>query len=811
MKTITLRIAIMTGIFLFFTALSYSQVGINSASLPPDGSAMLDVSSTVKGMLAPRMTQAQRNGILNPAAGLMIFQTDGVAGLYYNSGTPYIPIWLLVGNNAGQWTNDPAGIHYNAGNVGLGMNSGIYRLMVDGFISNTNTSGFPFLNLDLNSAYLFGNAGIRINANGSPKAYLYYANADDMLMINSDAAGGYRPDLVIPSTGLVGIGTSTPQAQFHVAEKSPGYTALFGSQVGGWNTSTNVNIGDDNGPSVLYIGQNSINKGFLYWNYNAVTDNAYFNIGSYAGANPLVLQEAGGKVGIGITAPQALLHVTKNGANYTGLFGSPISSYSGGTNVSIGDNVADAVLYVGQDALHKGFFDWIYNATPANSYLTVGTFSGSNPLVLQVAGGNVGIGTISPISRLEIDYDNNGKIYAGFNAGNPLFMTHVQLPTNGDGQSGIFVYRDRSLANDGTGYGLNSTNTAVKGYSNWGDMYSFGTIGINYNDYTRCGGTLGADYNGIYWGALGYKSSGSVFYGGYFSSSGTGSGGGKSAQSSSGIGIGAWGDLMGADIHGKIYGLYAEGTDYAMFSNGPVYTNNLDVHLQESASGSNTVMYTSVSTDVTVQTSGVATLSAGKVDISFDPAFAAAVSSKSPVIVTVTPIGNSNGVYLASVSPSGFSVAENNHGKSNVTVNYIAIGKRAGYEHPDLPAEVTSVEYTRKLARGLHNDANTSTNGEGLYFQGEHLVVGTPPASQPSLAKPSMEKFMSQSSDRKTTDPATLSASVHPGGYQPVPANAPAATSKTSSPSTGTPVIMKFNYQKPGPEKRGVDAATPPR
>ena len=87
----------------------------------------------------------------------------------------------------------------------------------------------------------------------------------------------------------------------------------------------------------------------------------------------------------------------------------------------------------------------------------------------------------------------------------------------------------------------------------------------------------------------------------------------------------------------------------------------------------------------------MATLSNGKANISFDPAFAAAVSSKSPVIVTVTPIGNSNGVYLESVSQSGFSIAENNSGKSNITVNYIAIGKREGYEHPDLPAEVTGI------------------------------------------------------------------------------------------------------------------------
>jgi hypothetical protein len=59
------------------------------------------------------------------------------------------------------------------------------------------------------------------------------------------------------------------------------------------------------------------------------------------------------------------------------------------------------------------------------------------------------------------------------------------------------------------------------------------------------------------------------------------SGTGKGAQAAIGIGIGAWGDLFGADIHGKVYGTYTEGGNYALFANGDVYRNKLDIHLQE--------------------------------------------------------------------------------------------------------------------------------------------------------------------------------------------------------------------------------------
>lgn len=55
---------------------TFSQnVGINSAGANPDNSAMLDVSSTNRGLLMPRMTTTQRDGIGTPAEGLQIFNT----------------------------------------------------------------------------------------------------------------------------------------------------------------------------------------------------------------------------------------------------------------------------------------------------------------------------------------------------------------------------------------------------------------------------------------------------------------------------------------------------------------------------------------------------------------------------------------------------------------------------------------------------------------------------------------------------------------------------------------------------------------
>lgn len=63
-------------IMLLIAIRSTGQVGINVDNSAPHSSAMLDVKSTIKGFLPPRMTTEQRNAIQNPADGLTIYNSD---------------------------------------------------------------------------------------------------------------------------------------------------------------------------------------------------------------------------------------------------------------------------------------------------------------------------------------------------------------------------------------------------------------------------------------------------------------------------------------------------------------------------------------------------------------------------------------------------------------------------------------------------------------------------------------------------------------------------------------------------------------
>jgi hypothetical protein len=72
------------------TATTYAQVGIGTTT--PDASSALDITSTTKGLLIPRMTAAQRDAISSPAIGLMIYQTDGTVGFYYYNGSSWAEV-----------------------------------------------------------------------------------------------------------------------------------------------------------------------------------------------------------------------------------------------------------------------------------------------------------------------------------------------------------------------------------------------------------------------------------------------------------------------------------------------------------------------------------------------------------------------------------------------------------------------------------------------------------------------------------------------------------------------------------------------
>jgi hypothetical protein len=74
-----------------------AQVGIGTPT--PDNSAVLDLASTTKGLLPPRMTQTDRDAIALPAKGLIIYNTT-TKSLDINNGTPEIKAWEAIASSS---------------------------------------------------------------------------------------------------------------------------------------------------------------------------------------------------------------------------------------------------------------------------------------------------------------------------------------------------------------------------------------------------------------------------------------------------------------------------------------------------------------------------------------------------------------------------------------------------------------------------------------------------------------------------------------------------------------------------------------
>lgn len=76
--------------FFLITFIGNAQIGIGTTT--PDATSILDITSTTKGMLAPRMTTAQRNAIATPAQGLLVYDTDLKLFYYYSTPSGWLPL-----------------------------------------------------------------------------------------------------------------------------------------------------------------------------------------------------------------------------------------------------------------------------------------------------------------------------------------------------------------------------------------------------------------------------------------------------------------------------------------------------------------------------------------------------------------------------------------------------------------------------------------------------------------------------------------------------------------------------------------------
>jgi trimeric autotransporter adhesin len=316
MKTkfyLTKKVFFLLAIAIFSFKNSFAQntfpatgsAGIGTAA--PNAAALLEVKSTTKGILIPRMTLTQRNAIASPVVGLMIFQTNSTPGFYYYSGTT----WTAVSPAAGANRNLSNLLSPVAFNSNLTPDSNNKRNI--GSTTLTWHNGFFGGTLKI-GAYTLpatdGTNGQVLTTNGTGNVSWKTAGGG-----GGSSQWTTSGSNIFFNTGNVGIGTSTPTAKLDVA--------------GNINLSTTSSL-TDGGTQALKINYAKGN----FWSGNGGLSNTSGTNNTSGGSGTLNANTSGS--GNTANGSQAMFSNTTGTSNTANGFNAMFSNTSGGNNTATG-------------------------------------------------------------------------------------------------------------------------------------------------------------------------------------------------------------------------------------------------------------------------------------------------------------------------------------------------------------------------------------------------------------------------------------------------------------------------------------------
>jgi len=181
MKTRLLFLMLFFGII----ATSQAQVSISAEGNDPNESAMLDITSTDKGLLIPRMSSAERADISNPANGLMVFDISTNTFWFYSDATSQ---WEEMGGAIVSMLNDLLDAKTDANSVYIGYQSGVNN---DGNNSNTAVGNKSLKNNTSGSNNLaLGKSALLNNTTGNANVALGYNTLGASVSGNNNVAIG---------------------------------------------------------------------------------------------------------------------------------------------------------------------------------------------------------------------------------------------------------------------------------------------------------------------------------------------------------------------------------------------------------------------------------------------------------------------------------------------------------------------------------------------------------------------------------------------------------------------------------------------
>lgn len=455
MKLLTL---FLTASLLINAAMAQS-IGIGTTT--PNANAQLDIVSTTKGLLIPRMTGAQRAAIPTPlsSVGMMVIQTNtetsppSSPGLYLLERVGVSIVWRRIARTdeitggTSTWSINGIDQYSNvAGNVGIGTSSPIRTLHIKGDFQ-VDTGAVIF---------------------NTPGAILQFQN------------GAVNKTYLQQSGNNLRIGTSNNNEIGKIIFRMDGSDKIFIDSTG------NMQITGEQDASLTTHGY--LTLGSLAGN-NIIIDNNEIMARNDGGADNLILQNDGGNVGIGVGSPDERLTLTGN-AKLDGTQGIiKFETAVGGT----GSPLVSLRYAPGLQFLRQGTttnlakIEYVDTADFAN-FLRLRVGSTVEDGITLNTSNHTGLGTNNPLARLHIKGETDldeiaihaGNALAGQTAAIQFYNTPLVIgAAGGPGTKKGFLMLDA----DDIKIGINSGNAAGKFIvrTNGGDRVfvdANGTMGV---------------------------------------------------------------------------------------------------------------------------------------------------------------------------------------------------------------------------------------------------------------------------------------------------------------------------------------------
>lgn len=416
------------------------SMAINNDGSTGDASAILDVKSTAKGILVPRMTKLEKSNIAAPANGLLVYQTgpDSTGFHYYNGSE-----WTWMGTVANTWQlGGNVGTNAATNFVGtIDNNPLVFRTQNNEVMRMTSTGVLGIGTSTPNSTYGFARLELASEGFGAPT---------DLLIRNAADNAGYAPGLIFQhARGTLAAPLAVSNGDYLSAVSTMNYD---GSN---YILSAGLDIYADGA-----VATGIVPSRLQFFTMNTT--------GSYAARLTI---KNDGKTGIGTTAPFTLL--ANNNSNNGGSDGIGLNTNS----IDWSMNMQGYVMGLYNAATVAGANGLLIKAAgtaATNRLLDVSTGSTQNTAgtaVFVVRGNStVGIATGTPHSTLQVD----GSIaigvtmgLAGGTSGTPVSLAN-QKSYIGLAPSGGNDYYELPDPSTCTGriYYLRNNNNAGGDYAN---------------------------------------------------------------------------------------------------------------------------------------------------------------------------------------------------------------------------------------------------------------------------------------------------------------------------------------------------------